>query len=418
LLAERVREIPPSAFKESAEIADLYSGVIHLHAYQPPRQLILEGKEIFNITGQENGQIAWNEKIWRESYEPIIENIAASPHVSFDVYGILRDWIKTNHPEGWTKLQDCVIEQKSATLVLGDSYLHPILPLLPQSDQELLIGIGLEAFYQDFGFYPKGFWLPETAVDENTLATLALLGIDFVLLRDDQMMANKKVLPLNIQTLQGNIQVFVFNKDFSDTVGFGNIYNADYFALNLKQNGLSRIANDWETYGHQRKHGSYLFLEHLVNTSIPTQSLNINLNRGEETSAKIKHRTSWSCDHNLGRWTGICGCDNPSHETGMKKQDLYLGLGEANQIINYKLNKICSNWKDNFKTWFLSQRLNLASGKSVELKGVGKKYKKYFNAKLLSYIGLTSCAWFFGNEGSIERQLAENSLKEINSIFS
>ena len=414
MLLERRPEILAIDQKESEEYADSFSGVAHLHAYQPPRQLIFNGKEIFNITGQEKGKIGYNERIWRESYKPIIESIAESPMVSFDFYGVLRDWVKVNHPEDWSRLQ-FLVKGKSRDSVLGDPYLHPIFPLIPQSDRELLISIGKDAFYDDFGFYPKGLWLPESAVNLETLEDLKSSGIEFVLLRNDQLNLDKRISSALVKTNQGDIKVYIYNSDVSSRVAFGDIGNADTFACDMKGRVFSRFAVDWETFGHHRGEGSLKFMDYLVNKSSVAKSVNSAVS--ESSHVKINPNSSWSCDHNLGRWTGDCCCDNASYQARNNKRELYRGLTNANEVVNKKLRKGLPNWKETFEDWFLDQRQNLASGKSVETSQIGRKYEKVFEAKFLYLVGMTSCSWFFGNDHAIERSIAENSLREIKEIF-
>ncbi len=65
---------------------------------------------------------------------------------------------------------------------IAQSYSHSILPLLPPRDRELQIAWGIEDFAFRFGRKPAGMWLPECAADDDTLASVAAAGIQFVIL--------------------------------------------------------------------------------------------------------------------------------------------------------------------------------------------------------------------------------------------
>src|SRR5256886_8324665 len=48
-------------------------------------------------------------------------------------------------------------------------YHHTILPLSPRRDKETEVRWGIADFRRRFGREPEGMWLPETAVDDETL---------------------------------------------------------------------------------------------------------------------------------------------------------------------------------------------------------------------------------------------------------
>ena len=53
---------------------------------------------------------------------------------------------------------------------IAQAYHHPIIPLRDAADRRREARWGLESFEQTFGRPAKGLWLPETAVDEASLA--------------------------------------------------------------------------------------------------------------------------------------------------------------------------------------------------------------------------------------------------------
>ena len=68
-----------------------------------------------------------------------------------------------------------------------------ILPLANQQDKHTQIFWGIRDFEHRFGRKPEGMWLPETAVDLETLDILAELGILFTILSPYQA---KRVRPM------------------------------------------------------------------------------------------------------------------------------------------------------------------------------------------------------------------------------
>ena len=65
---------------------------------------------------------------------------------------------------------------------IAQAYNHMILPLASTRDKTTQILWGIRDFEHRFGRRPEGMWLPETAVDLETLEVLAELGIIFTIL--------------------------------------------------------------------------------------------------------------------------------------------------------------------------------------------------------------------------------------------
>src|SRR2546422_9769763 len=66
-------------------------------------------------------------------------------------------------------------------------YHHTILPLSSRRDKETEVRWGIADFRRRFGREPEGMWLPETAVDNETLDVLAAEGIRFTILAPHQV---------------------------------------------------------------------------------------------------------------------------------------------------------------------------------------------------------------------------------------
>ena len=75
---------------------------------------------------------------------------------------------------------------------LAQPYNHVIMPLANKRDKYTQAIWGIRDFQHRFGRDPEGMWTPETAVDLETLETLAELGIRFTILAPRQA---KRVKP-------------------------------------------------------------------------------------------------------------------------------------------------------------------------------------------------------------------------------
>src|SRR6185295_17907008 len=108
---------------------------------------------------------------------------------------------------------------------------------------------------------PVGFWLPETAVDSETLDVLAAEGIQFTVLAPHQVSKPpERGLPARIELGNGrSIAVFVYDGGLSHDVAFGGLTtNADRWTQALERTprgAITSIAVDGETFGHHHKGG-------------------------------------------------------------------------------------------------------------------------------------------------------------------
>ena len=65
---------------------------------------------------------------------------------------------------------------------MAQAYNHMIMPLANSRDKYNQVLWGIRDFEHRFGRSPEGMWLPETAVDLETLDIMAELGIRFTVL--------------------------------------------------------------------------------------------------------------------------------------------------------------------------------------------------------------------------------------------
>lgn len=320
---------------------------IHGHFYQPPREDPLTG-----IIPHEPGAKPynnWNERIHAECYRPNAE-LTNFQHISFNIGPTLLSWMSPYDKVTYQR----IISQDHATFkrygvgnAMAQAYNHTILPLATYADKEIQVSWGIADFEHHFGHKPLGMWLPETAVDIETLNVLAKHGIVFTILAPWQ--ADCQGLDPTepyIVRLPGNrsITVFFYEAALSARISFdpNATANADNFARNdLTQNfnhqkeahnqsQLLLLASDGELFGHHQPFREQ-FLAHLLNGA--SEKMDITplfpslwmKEHPPEKIIDIRERTSWSCHHGVLRWSGECAC---TPNNGKWKENLRKALNQ------------------------------------------------------------------------------------------
>jgi len=200
---------------------------------------------------------------------------------------------------------------------------------------------GLKDFESRFGRVPESMWIPETAVNLETLEVMADHGIQYVILAPRQAQAvrlldsdhlwesvrGEKVdtrMPYLIRLPGGqSIAAFFYNGHLSRAVAFeGLLNNGETFANRLcsgfdhSGNGqLMHIATDGESYGHHHLKGDMALayaLEQIEKHDLATlTNYGQHLERFPPThEARIYDDSSWSCIHGIERWNRDCGCNS------------------------------------------------------------------------------------------------------------
>ena len=331
---------------------------IHCHFYQPPR----ENPWLEAVESQESASPYhdWNERITAECYLPngasrildgqrriekIVNNYA---RISFNFGPTLLSWMEECSPYTYERILRADRESRQIFSghgsALAQAYNHIILPLANRRDKQTQILWGIRDFQQRFGRDPEGMWLPETAVDVETLEILSSLGIKFTILAPQQagrLRVNPYAAWTNlygqgidprrayVQHLpSGNdIGLFFYDGAVSQAVAFDKLlYDGANFARRIVGSfdraagpaQLLHIATDGETYGHHHIHGDMALAYAL--DYIEQNQLGRLTNYGEYFAkhpptyeVEILERTSWSCMHGVARWESNCGCNSMSH---------------------------------------------------------------------------------------------------------
>jgi alpha-amylase/alpha-mannosidase (GH57 family) len=340
---------------------------IHGHFYQPPRENAwLEAIELQDSAYPYHD---WNVRIFNECYEAnatsrimdkygrierIVNNYSG---ISFNFGPTLLAWLEEHDAGVYEKIiQADVLSRERFSghgSALAQAYNHMILPLANQRDKHTQIFWGIRDFEHRFERKPEGMWLPETAVDLETLDVLAEHGILFTILSPYQA---KRVRPMGekewtdaalgnidprvpyLQRLSGgrSLAVFFYDGPISQAVAFERLLkNGEVFAERLtggfdaerETAQLVHIATDGESYGHHHRHGDMALAYAL--DYIEAKGLARLTNYGEYLAkypptheVEIFENSSWSCAHGIERWRSDCGChtgQNPEWNQSWRK---------------------------------------------------------------------------------------------------
>ena len=303
---------------------------IHGHFYQPPREDPLTGAvpEEIGAAPYRN----WNERIHAECYRANAE-LGNFERISFNVGPTLFDWMARHDAETSRR----IVEQDRANVrlfgvgnAIAQAYNHAIMPLATSADKRTQVAWGIADFAHRFGRKPQGMWLPETAVDLETLTIMAEQGIAFTLLAPWQADAESidPTEPYRVDLLGGrSITVFFYHQGLSGRVSFDPALtsNADAFALHdlpwqyhseklcREEPHLLLVATDGELYGHHQPFRD-LFLAHLLKSAGPQSGITPTFpalwlrEHPPRRTVGIRERTSWSCHHGVTRWAADCDC--------------------------------------------------------------------------------------------------------------
>ncbi|RQD83729.1 MAG: DUF3536 domain-containing protein [Methanocalculus sp. MSAO_Arc2] len=328
---------------------------IHGHFYQPPR----ENPWFEKIEVQDSAYPYhdWNERITAECYAPntaarildeddlittIVNNYSM---ISFNAGPTLLSWLERKKPD----IYHAIIEADRTGSdrfgghgpAIAQCYNHMIMPLANQRDKKTQVRWGIRDFSNRFGRNPEGMWLPELAVDLETLRYMAEEGIRYVILEPHQVSKIRFPGGEWMDVSDGNIDfgvpyrlylgngeeiaVFINNTQIAHDVAFGPLLRNGYqFSRRLigefdnrQTDQIVHFAIDGETYGHHYHFGEMALaycLTRLLDEGIYLTIYGEYLERNPPShEIEIREGTSWSCPHNLSRWSGGCTCSTGVH---------------------------------------------------------------------------------------------------------
>lgn len=293
---------------------------VHGHFSQPPRGNPLDG-----TIGEEPEAAPyrnWNERINHTCYLPNAQ-IGNFQSISFSISEGLMKWLEANAPETYA----AVVEADKAAVAahppggnaLATAYNHVILPLARKRDKMTQIIWGIAVFKRYYGRAPLGFWLPEMAVDLESLKMLAESGIRYTLLAEKQVRGlpmTGGAGPYRVELPGGgSIGVFVRHDALSSDLSF-NIHNLGGAGHWCRQSlGPARktagplllLATAGETFGHHYA-GEEQFLHWLITHEALQAGYRVVtldeyfLNNPPQHTITIEERSSWGDQPGLTQW--------------------------------------------------------------------------------------------------------------------
>ena len=435
---------------------------IHGHFYQPPREnpwLEAIERQVSALPYHD-----WNQRISAECYAPnsharildgagridkIINNYS---RISFNFGPTLLSWMEAEDPETYAR----VIEADRLSCerfsghgsAMAQGYNHAILPLCSNRDKLTQIIWGIRDFTQRFGRSPEGMWLPETAVDKQTLAIMAQQGIRFVVLaphqakhvREREQSEWRSVADCGIDTgmayeieLPGgkNLAVFFYNGAISNAVGFqGLLGNGENFLYRLMgafsperdYPQLVHIAVDGETFGHHHQFGE-MALAYAID-KIESEGKVRLTNYGEYLEknppswiVEIHDDSSWSCCHGVERWREDCGCSTGANPGW--RQNWRAPLRRALDELRDRLEPLyCNGTKNLFADSWAARNdyIDLILDRGPEaaqrffvthaIRPLDEKERiramEFLEMQRHALLMYTSCGWFFDDIAGIE----------------
>ncbi len=320
---------------------------LHGHFYQPPRDDPFSGK-IARETGAEPYH-DFNEKINDECYHPNAR-VGNFAQISFNVGPTLSKWIAENDPITFDLIvKSCQQHQQAHGVgnVVMQPVHHTILPLARRRDKIAQVKWGIASCEYRFGCRPRGAWLPEMAVDFETLQVLEAAGVRFVILSDDQVSGDlsQGAGPYLVKLENGHsIAVFVRDSTISNQLAFGLKYYSNdargwvESALANSPEGLRLLATDGETFGHHH-HGTEHFLRDLLCRELPRAGFEVTTlerylkEHPPTVEIDVIEYSSWSCKHGLARWLTGCECTlGDSRWKGALRRALDIRAGEIDRL--------------------------------------------------------------------------------------
>ncbi|HEX4628025.1 MAG TPA: DUF3536 domain-containing protein, partial [Gemmatimonadales bacterium] len=297
------------------------SVVIHGHFYQPPRDDPWTG--VIPVEPTAAPFHDWNERIERECYGPVSSSLGS---LSFDFGPTLLEWMERAAAETYR----AVIAADRRGGAIAMPYHHTILPLSSRRDKITEVRWGMADFRRRFGREPDGMWLPETAVDHETLDVLAAEGIHFTILAPHQVERPPAGgRPGWCRTaVASRIAACLYDGPLSHDVAFGPLVRdpAAWAArLMAASADLVAIATDGETFGHHHREGA-VTLARVIETlgggrdDVRVENFATFLARNPpQDEVRLVAPSSWSCPHGVERWRSECGC-RVAPERGMHQR--------------------------------------------------------------------------------------------------
>jgi hypothetical protein len=357
--------------------------VIHGHFYQPPR----ENPWLEEIEREASAapHHDWNARIEQECYRPVVAArvlggdgrisriVNTLEYISFNFGPTLLEWLEVAAPDTYARVLDA--DRKSIARLghgnaIAQPYHHAILPLSSRRDKVTEVRWGIADFRRRFGRDPEGMWLPETALDDETLDVLAQEGMCFTIVAPGQVRSvPNDGHPGRYTTANGRtIALCIYDGDISHGIAFGGLLvdahvwakrmlarserrqtprdsahvaveaghwepapetdggtrpltTGEFHAVTATgelappkmRHRLLSAATDGETYGHHHRFGE-MALARVVLDLEATRAVQVEnfasflAHHAPSEDVEIVGPSAWSCAHGVERWRSNCSC--------------------------------------------------------------------------------------------------------------
>jgi len=328
--------------------------VFHLHCYQPPREDPWTGAVPVEPSAAPAHD--WNQRVTDECYRPlraarlldergdIVDAVNLYRDVSVDMGATLHRWIALHAPDVDAAIRagdrDAAGRHDGHGSAVGQPYVHAILPLATTRDRVTLVRWGIADFRRRFGRDPEGMWLPEAAVDVDTLECLAAEGLRFTILGQHQaaqvraddgewVPATGALDPTRLHVARlpsgAAISVVFYDGALSHAIAFDRGLLDDGARLAGAVAARARttdgpallvLATDGETFGHHHRFGEMALARalDLLGAEPGTTVGGLGAFVAEHGAlvdalpeVEIASPSAWSCAHGVDRWRADCG---------------------------------------------------------------------------------------------------------------
>ncbi len=402
--------------------------VIHGHFYQPPR----ESPWLDEVEAEASATPwhDWNERIERECYRPvtaarlldgegrILRVVNTLEWLSFDAGPTLLAWLERHAPATYQAVLQADRTSRERT-GFGNALAHPfhhvILPLCSRRDKETEVRWGIRDFRRRFGRDPEGMWLPETAVDDETLDVLAAAGIRYTVLAPHQVAgASATGLPGTYTTAAGRaIALFAYDGPLAHDVAFGTLlrdaraWSARIACCRSAAPRLVAMAADGETFGHHHVFGEMALawlVSHIeASPGLAMANFTSALSRLPSGGpVELRAPSSWSCTHGIDRWRADCGCKAAPHRPS--QQAWRAGLRDAVDWLAAEAHRIFErDGRAVFPDpWASREAFDPAAEPGVAGDTGSMERHRLLELEHNALRLFTSCAWFFDDIGGLE----------------
>lgn len=282
----------------------------------------LRGNPLTQKVGEESDAAPftnWNEQITETCYRPNAE-MENFKRISYSFSDSLLVWLKKRATDVYEKIiaSDRETAESPSGNALATAFHHSILPLARRRDKQTQVAWGIAAYEYRYGRKPLGFWLPEMALDRETLSVLAKAGIRYTIISEKQVQGPLEhgAGPYKVKLDDGHeIGVFVRNDPLTAQLAF-NIHNlggaghwarTTLSAARRGSNDLLLLATAGETFGHHyqgEEQFLYWLLTHEVG-AVGYQPVTLDayfIAHPPKHTIKINEPSSWSDKQGITHW--------------------------------------------------------------------------------------------------------------------